>query len=127
MLVVTDEEDCSIENPGIFETPEWLSGPTVDPAVPGTGHLNTACNSPESNETDNLYDPESYFDRLIELKSGVAGAVVFAAIAGVPMNDDCQGSGDQIGNCLDAPEMKLVEQLHDYPNNPGQYYHFTPA
>ncbi len=101
VLVVSDEEDCSIEDAGLFKTPEWEN------------KINTACNLPASNEENYLYPTSRYRKALAELKGSEErpdyDAVVFAAIVGVP-NDDggCQGPGDALGGCIERPEMEFV-------------------
>ncbi len=129
VLVVSDEEDCSVEDPGLFTTDEWTSGPTISSGDSSSGHLNTSCNLPTSNEDNYLYPAEDYFDIIVELKGGSAGAVIFAAIAGVPDGSDvCQGKGSEIGDCLDASEMQMSEAVYQYPApSTAEYYHFVPA
>ena len=84
VLVVSDEEDCSIEDPGLFETPEWTASPLIDEKDPMSGLFNTACNLPASNETDFLFDPSVYKNKLLSFKDNNEKALVFAAIVGVP-------------------------------------------
>ena len=127
VMVVSDEEDCSIQNNGLFQTPEWLSG--NDPQ----GLFNVACNYPESNEQF-LYNAEEYFQRFVALKGDQENAVVFAAIVGVPPGDSslCQGSGEFIkqNGCLDDPAMQIQVQEFSYTDDSGTtstYNHFRPA
>jgi hypothetical protein len=120
VLVVSDEEDCSIRDNGLFSTPEWT----------GRELLNVACNLPEENETNYLFDPAYFRDRLIRFKGGRESAVVFAAIVGVPTNDTCQGIGDQIPDCLAAPEMQYEQAKFTVVTPDGTestFTHFVPA
>jgi hypothetical protein len=114
VLIVSDEEDCSIKERGLFDTPEWKDQKES---------LNTACNYPESNETNFLYTIERYKEEYSAIKASDPNAVVFAAIVGVPHeNTLCQGRGNEIGQaCLDSNEMSLEKK--DY----GDHWHFRPA
>ena len=121
-MVVSDEEDCSIEDPALFSTPEWdIQSP----------NFNTACEIPASNE-DYLFDVAHFRDKLIEIKGGRESAVVFAAIVGVPNGEGspCQGTGDEISGCLDDPDMEYVLTEFTYIDDnggTGTYSHFRPA
>ena len=118
VVVVSDEEDCSIEDPGLFTTPEWQDQISI----------NTACNYPAANNSDFLFDTDYFYDRLVDVKGGREDAVVFAAVVGVPNdNSSCQGNGDQIGECLDNPDMELIPQAFTDPVVGVQYTHFRPA
>jgi hypothetical protein len=117
VLEVSDVEDCSIGDRGLFDTPEWR-GET----------LNTACNYPESNETNFLFDAEYFYDQLISLKWGREDAVIFAAVVGVPMGDDspCQGTGEKLSACLADPAMQYVPQTF-FTEEGQRYHHFIPG
>jgi hypothetical protein len=123
VIVVSDEEDCSIKNSALFATDEWN-----DEIL-----RNTACNLPGDNETNYLFDAKYFRDSFIAAKDGRAYAVVFAAIVGVPNGADspCQGKGDAIGACLDSQAMQLVPATFTYyppdGSDPQEYVHFTPA
>jgi hypothetical protein len=118
VIVVSDEEDCSIADSGLFQTPEWNDN----------RYLNTACNFPESNETNYLFNADYFHDKLVEAKGGRSDAVVFAAIVGVPSIDaTCQGNGNQIGGCIADPAMQLVPQEFHDDLNDVNYTHFSPA
>jgi len=109
IIVVSDEEDCSIENgEGIAGAEEMDSN-----------RRNLVC----GNNEQYLYDLEHYFDAYSSLKGEKANAVLFAAITGVPMVPECQGTGDAIDGCLDRPDMKNVE----YYDEEKKYYLFEPA
>lgn len=130
VLVVSDEEDCSIEDKGLFATKEWHSK-NYDENDPGSGLLNTACNLPSSNE-DFLFDPSRYYTELVKLKNNQSRGVVFAAIVGVPTGEDaggnspCEGQGDLLGDCLKQDSMALkIGLIKDEKN--GDFKHFQPA
>ncbi len=128
VLVVSDEEDCSIADQGLFYTPEWQSGSSVDMGHPSSGLLNTACNLPASNEDAYLFDPHRYWEELVALKNNRADAVVFAAVVGVPTGPDtgCQGDGSQLDDCLSRQEMKL--EVTEFGAEMGvTYRNFAPA
>lgn len=130
VLVVSDEEDCSIADKGLFETKEWGSGTTYDPVDTSQGLLNVACNYPESNG-DFLFDTERYYDQLVSIKNNDPNAVIFAAIVGVPRNtvgedQKCEGQGNNLVNCLAHPSMQL--ELGTFTTETGTpYRHFKPA
>ena len=122
VLVISDEEDCSIEDSALFATPQF---------DPNTDVFNTACNIPASNEAY-LFDAEYFHDRLISMKGGRKSAVVFAAIVGVPADEDspCQGTGDNIASCLEDPRMQYKPVEFSYLSEEGEerfYTHFAPA
>ena len=113
VLVVSDEEDCSMEDgEGLFGEEEIQN--QADKKV------NIAC----GNHPKYLYTTSDFYDLYASIKP--EGAVFFAAIVGVPFGDqpgaiECQGFGDEIGDCLVQDEMDLVaEQIA------GTWY-FTPA
>ena len=122
VIVVSDEEDCSIEDPALFSTEEWNS--SID--------QNIACNANETNESY-LFDPTRYHERLKALKGGRDDAVVFSAIVGVPnaAESPCEGTGAELSaaECLDLTEMQLVPQsfIDMSTGTPIMYTHFRPA
>ncbi len=122
VLIVSDEEDCSIKDKGLFFTPEWNSNTGEN------GSLNTACNLPASNEEDYLFETGRYWNKLVELKNEEARAVIFAAIVGVPNGKDspCQGTGDQLRECLEDPDMELKVGVFENEDE-VKYKHFSPA
>jgi hypothetical protein len=117
VIVVSDEEDCSIKFAELFQTSQWKEG------------LNTACNYPQSNEDNFLFDADYFYSKLIGLKGNRANAVVFAAIVGVPMGDNspCQGAGDTIDGCLGDPSMTYTPATFTRPEDDVEYVHFQPA
>jgi hypothetical protein len=105
VLIVSDEEDCSIESEELFGVDEITDS--------GSKSVNLAC----GNNEQYLYDAAGYKETFEQVKGDRPGAVVFAAIAGVPpgAGDDpsaCEGSGSDLGECLDQPEMNpdVVEE-----------------
>lgn len=123
VLVISDEDDCSILDSGLFETESWNSTPEAD------GAIGDACGFPASNEPF-LSPVIDYYDRLIHLKDDQAWAVVFAALVGVPDGDDspCQGTGDELvaNQCLDDATMQVqVETRTDEEGAP--FDRLTPA
>ncbi len=114
VLAVTDEGDCSMrDGPGLFAEDEIQEMESNE--------INLAC----GNHPEHLYSPSHYRQRLAELKGGDPRAVVFAAIAGVPIDDVCQGSGDQLDDCLSHEKMKLVPEMESSPS--GSFWVFRPA
>jgi len=99
VIEVSDEEDCSIESNELFAVPEIQQL--------AAGKVNVAC----VNHPQFLFSTTHLAQRLLAAKDGQPGSVVFAAIVGVPMDDVCQGTGDQITGCLDHPDMALDIQL----------------
>ncbi len=128
VLIVSDEEDCSIEDKGLFSTPQWESGTLPSDDNPDKGLLNTACNLPAENETDYLFGTGRYWTELVGLKKDQARAVIFAAIVGVPIDDNstCEGRGGDLGGCLGHADMKLDIGL--FENDQGnEFKHFEAA
>jgi hypothetical protein len=119
ILMVSDEEDCSVQKKGLFQTKEFKSGAGSD------GLLNTGCNLPTSNETDFLFDTSRYWSKFVGMKDNRARAVIFAAIVGVPTGGKCEGTGDNLEGCLDVPKMQLKIQKFDDGSN--AFNHFAPA
>ena len=115
MLVVSDEEDCSIEDAALFTTPEWQSGIG--------DHLNIACNIDDNGQY--LISPAEYRQRLADLKGDMYG-LVFGAVVGVPPEDRCQGNGFEIRECLDHPKMKQTVGVYETGEG-REYTHFDPA
>ena len=116
VVIVSDEEDCSIEDEALFQTKEWESG--------AEGLLNISCNYPDAN-LEYLFEPGRYHEQMVELKNA-ASAVIFAGIVGVPPGSQCEGQGDQLGGCLDHEKMKI--DLDTFETSDGyEYTHFKPA
>jgi hypothetical protein len=110
-LFISDEDDCSVADwQGILSSEEVQN--LVD------GKINLAC----GNHPEHLYTAQHYYDALVELK-GKKNAVAFAAIVGVPPDEQCQGSGYEIADCLDHPDM----QLEEVQEGSQQAWFFKPA
>jgi len=103
VIVVSDEDDCSIASNELFYVDE----------IQNTSALknNLACGQ----HPEHLDSLQVYHGLLVDwLKDGDGDAVLFAVIAGVPPVAACQGRGDEIGGCLDHEAMQLVpEQLQE--------------
>jgi hypothetical protein len=113
VIIVSDEDDCSLESKSFYYVPEIQNIPQVE--------VNIACGE----HPEYLYPLDGYRDSFIEIKNGNDDAVLFAAIVGVPMADACQGWGDQIQGCLDHEEMQYE---YEYINNPfPNTVYYAPA
>ncbi len=88
ILWVTDEEDCSVADPTIF-----------DSTNPELGHMNVRCfNYPE------MVEPvATYVDYLRDVRP--PERLVLGFITGVPQGTACEGYGDEIADCLDEADM----------------------
>jgi hypothetical protein len=95
VLVCSDEEDCSIEDKALFATDEIQN--LVE------NNVNIAC----GNHPEYLYTASYFKNTFAALKDDNPNGVLFAAITGVPVGDACQGRGDEIGGCLEHPDMAL--------------------
>ena len=117
ILVVSDEEDCSMQDgPGLFSEDE-VSNQSAK-------KVNLAC----GNHPQYLYAPSDFYDAFVDAK--YPGGVVFAALVGVPYGDqpgasECQGRGDQLGDCLEQEEMMLEEEQPGAPEDLTWF--FRPA
>jgi hypothetical protein len=96
ILVITDEDDCSIESNGLFGAPE-----IQEHGAFGT-HLACALRG------QYLYESVGYLETFEAVKTDAGGPVVFGAITGVPPGSSCEGSGVGIVQCLEQPEMGVV-------------------
>jgi hypothetical protein len=102
VLVVSDEEDCSMQDgQALFGVEEIQNESAMK--------VNIACGEHQ----EYLFPPSHFYDQLVAVKQ--PGAVFFAAIVGVPYGDQagaaaCQGFGDALGSCLDQDEMLLVPE-----------------
>lgn len=116
VIAVTDEDDCSIEDgPGFFATDDIrnLDG--------GPSRVPVAC----GNNQEFLYAVDDLRQSLQNVK-GHNERFVFAAFGGVPMGEECEGRGSEIGGCLDHPAMRLTEYLSEtVPGYPS--FKFEPA
>jgi len=101
VVVVSDEDDCSIEDAaGLFSEIEIASTQSKAPDF--------AC----AEHAEPLVDVEHHYEMFVDAKS--PNSVVFVAIAGVPYEgdeaDECQGYGDEIGECLEQDAMQIVAE-----------------
>ncbi|MDD5306501.1 MAG: hypothetical protein PHU25_04190 [Deltaproteobacteria bacterium] len=118
VIIVSDEEDCSMQDgPGIFNSSEFKGD-----------EVNIACGE----NSQYLFPATSYYSTFKALKKGVDNAVVFGAFVGVPYDETkpgadgiCQGPGNTITGCLDAPGMKLVVIQEEGAS--GTYAQYKPA
>ncbi len=95
VVVISDEEDCSVENPQLYVQDEWLSETNIDDGF--------ACLYPSEAY---LYSTNDISRRLLALKGNRPEALVFAAIVGVPADSTCSGSPVDVTGCLGLPEME---------------------
>jgi hypothetical protein len=114
VIVVSDEDDCSIQSNGLFAEDEIQNL--------ANGMVNIAC----GNHPQHLYGPKGFADTYAAPKGGNPNALLFAAIVGVPAGDGdelsaCEGRGHEIESCLNHVDMELtVVQENDA-------YFFKPA
>jgi len=117
VMVVSDEDDCSMEdNEALFATEE------IQDQVQKKANL--ACGF----HAELLYSPEDLHDALVQAKGGVSGAVFFAAVVGVPVGPACEGNGKAIDDCLEHPDMQMIpEQPGEDDDPPNELWFFRPA
>lgn len=111
VLVVSDEDDCSIKFPELFSTQEWNDKKSI----------NVACGM---NPQFLIPIPEIKH-RLISFKDGDEKSVLFAAITGVPPVASCEGSGVDLSACANNPAM--VNKVVELESNGQSSYHFANA
>ncbi len=92
VVMITDEEDCSIADPDWYHVNEL-----------GTADINLAC----GRHPGMMHDVKQLQEDIVAAKSAISGAdatgtMMFAAITGVPVGSVCEGRGDQIGDCLNV-------------------------
>jgi hypothetical protein len=109
VIAISDDQECSIENNSLFGEDEIQN---LD-----ENKVNLACGL----HPQHLFPTQELLTDFAETKGGNLNAVLFAAVVGVPIDDACQGRGDQIGGCLDHPDMELVEVQYE------DWWHFQPA
>ncbi|MFO8071210.1 MAG: hypothetical protein R6V85_04970 [Polyangia bacterium] len=103
VIVISDEDDCSIASGDFFLSPELHE--------PGAQAVDRAC----AQGGQHLYPAEEIKNAILNLKLGTHeehptnGGVLLVAIAGVPTDDICQGSGDALesGHCLEQDSMQV--------------------
>ncbi len=112
LIIVSDEEDCSISDVALFNEPEF-----------DTNEVNLVCG-----RHPNHIHPAAYFrDRLLELKGGDTEKVIFAGIVGVPLGPECEGTGDTLSNCLSHPKMQLSEVEDVSTADSSAFWIYAPA
>jgi uncharacterized ParB-like nuclease family protein len=111
VLVVSDEDDCSIKSRELFNTPEWNDKSSI----------NIACGmNPQF-----LIPVSEIKQQFISLKDGDEKSVLFAAITGVPPVASCEGSGIGLSACANNPAME--NKVVELESNGKPYYHFANA
>lgn len=119
VLVVSDEEDCSIADGALFKSDDLLGN--HDPH-----RMNVACGGVNKKF---LYPPEYFKEWFVNFKKDDV-STVFAAIVGVPPSvgdaDACEGLGTRIGDCLDREEMAEIE-ITDVDSNGNEFISYRPA
>ncbi len=100
VIVVSDEEDCSAASSELFESTELTGDHTPH-------KKNIACGM----NRQHLFPPRHFKKWFNELK-GDESSTIFAAIVGVPPNEEgavkCEGRGTQIKDCLNHEDMEAV-------------------
>ncbi len=145
VVVVSDQEDCSIRDKGLFLIDGWT--PRANDQQP------VACNVSSENETYlfpangadasriadwhgiPIEDLPTYYSRLIAMKDGQAPAVLFSAIVGVPSESEgvsdntCQDDGVGLASkgCLEHPEMQIRLTTVSSPDGDDIHEEFAPA
>jgi hypothetical protein len=114
VIVVSDEDDCSLETKSFYYSPEIQDEPQLE--------VNIACGE----NPEYLYPIDDYRQTFIAIKDGNPGAVLFAAIVGVPPVSACQGWGDDIQGCLDNSAMQH-EYDTEYVQGLGEVVYYAPA
>lgn len=93
ILIVSDEEDCSLKSSEWHDLDE-LSETTA----------NVACGRHAEDMLFKVEEIKQKYDQAREDATGDVGGdgVVFAAIVGVPFDDDCEGLGSNLDKCSDV-------------------------
>ncbi len=119
VLIVTDEEDCSIEDGDLFKSDDLLGN--HDPH-----RMNVACGGENAKF---LYTPKYFKDWFVKYKKNDF-STVFAAIVGVPpsVGDDntCEGRGPELKDCLERSEMEEVE-ITEIDSNDNEFIAYRAA
>jgi hypothetical protein len=113
VIVVSDEDDCSIASNTLFAEPEIQDLPQLK--------INIACGE----HPEHLYPLAGYREAFLDIKGGNPDAVLFAVVGGVPPVGACQGWGDAIQGCLDHDQMQLTYEIVDDPL--GDLWYYEPA
>jgi len=113
VILVSDEDDCSIASNSFFASPEIQEMPQLE--------VNIACGE----NPEDLYPIDEYRLAFLELKGYKTDAVLFAAIVGVPIGSACQGWGDEIQGCLSHEKMQYDYETVGDPM--GNIVYYAPA
>jgi hypothetical protein len=113
VIIVSDEDDCSLESSSFFWTPEIQDLPQYK--------VNIACGE----HPEHLYSTSVFRQAFLDVKGGDPSALLFAAVVGVPIDGACQGWGDEIEGCLDHAQMQLEYDIIDDPI--GDLWYYQPA
>jgi len=114
VIVVSDEDDCSLESNSLFYEPEIQEN--------SMSEVNIACGE----HPEHLYPIDDYRQAFLDVKDGDLSKLLFAAVVGVPIADACQGWGDEIAGCLDHPDMQLEPETVHVPDV-GNVVFYAPA
>ncbi len=114
VIIVSDEEDCSIKDKQLYKSPEME-------LISDEPHkMNIACGSNEE-----FLFSASHFKEWFTSRKKDPNSVVFAAIVGVPTEPDgdaeCQGKGSDLKNCLDHKDMEAVPMIEDPSSNDASW------
>lgn len=90
IIVVSDEDDCSIQSGQWHDLDELQST-----------EVNVACGRHPS-LLHSIEDLKSRYETEKKRMGGDPDDLLFAVIGGVPMVDECQGTGDAIDDCLNV-------------------------
>ncbi|MBN2344482.1 MAG: hypothetical protein JXX29_01710 [Deltaproteobacteria bacterium] len=93
VLVVSDEEDCSLASS------DWHN---VDELASGSDEINVACGRHPDLLTT-VADIKEQYDAAKTAVSGNASGMLFAGIIGVPKVTECQGRGNTLAECFAEP------------------------
>lgn len=122
IIVVTDEDDCSIKDRQWHESTEF-----EEPSV------NLIC----GHHTDLLHPVSELRKMILAAKTDATGvsntdSILFAAITGVPLVPECQGKGNTIDGCMDVKlsaggTMQNPAEITrpDSQHNMAQYYEYA--
>ncbi len=118
VIIISSEDDCSIEDEDLFVTEEWKSGPN--------DRLHIACHASEENQQF-LFPTYRYYDELLKLKNNNLSALAFISLTGVN-SKACIGTGSELkeNNCLATPDMQLKVELFQTQED-TTYYHYSPV
>ncbi|MBT8467550.1 MAG: hypothetical protein KJN97_02270 [Deltaproteobacteria bacterium] len=135
VIMITDEDDCSTTDPLVFDTE---ARPPQDNPIQGP-LTSSMGNPPEELQfnlrcfahKDKLVDLQRYIDGIANLK-GDPSQVVFAAIAGIPEEQDldCDAANtaaDRYACILDEERTPAMKEVPNPVNNDERTQQLTPA